>query len=118
MAMVTLVRCEKCKKWFEESELIDGSLCEICKKKEEAKSASAGQFGGDIKDQFLRYIERSGATSLTTLAKKYKNKVTEEEAEQALIDLETEQKITKRESKNKKGKYVYEIVVRTDSNEQ
>ncbi len=118
MAMVTLVRCGKCKKWFEETELIDGSLCETCKKKADAKSASAGQFGGDIKAQFLRYIERSGATSLTTLAKKYKNKVTEEEAEQALIDLEGEQKIKKRESKNKKGKFVYEIIVRTDPNEQ
>lgn len=116
MAMVTLIRCEKCKKWFKETELSEGSLCEACTKKEEAKSAASVQ-GGDIKEQFVRYIERSGATSLATLAKKYKSKVTEEEAEQALVELEIEGRIAKRESKNKKGKYVYEAG-RTDSNEQ
>ncbi len=108
MVMVTLVRCKKCKKWYEDTELNESNKCETCQKKEEQKALSAGT--GDIKQQFLRYIERSGATSLETLAKKYSNKVTYEETEQALAKLEENNNILKRESKNKKGKFVYEIV--------
>jgi len=85
-------------------------ICESCEKKEEMKKSAEKYTGDDIKVNFLNYIERSGATSLTTLAKKYKNKVTEEQALEALEGLVEEGKLIKRESKNKKGKYVYEIV--------
>lgn len=109
MAMVTLERCEKCKKWFESEELTEEHICETCHIKEVNKKAAAAT-GGDIKLQFLRYIERSGATSLATLAKKYSKKVTEQEAEEALNELEAAGEILKRESKNKKGKFVYERI--------
>lgn len=109
MAMVTLVRCEKCKKWYQDDELDENGICEACLQKEQQKAAAAEE-EDDIKQLFLKYIKRSGATSLATLAKKYKSKATAEEAEKALEELEAESKVQKRESKNKKGKFVYEIV--------
>lgn len=110
MTMISMARCQKCKKWFSDDELNENGICESCKKKEEMKKSSEKYTGDDIKLNFLHYIGRSGATSLMTLAKKYKNKVSEEEAEKALNELEAEGKLIKRESKNKKGKFVYEII--------
>jgi len=109
MAMISESRCLKCKKWFNDDELNEEHICEACVKKEEKKNAERYS-GDDIKVNFLNYIDRSGATSLTTLAKKYKNKVNEDEALAALEELVQESKLLKRESKNKKGKYVYEII--------
>ncbi|MBN1786503.1 MAG: hypothetical protein JW825_05925 [Candidatus Methanofastidiosa archaeon] len=110
MTMITLDRCQKCKKWFSGDELNDEQICEACQKKEDMKKNAERYTGDDIKLSILHYIERSGATSLHTLAKKYKSKVTENETQETLDDLEEEGKLVKRESKNKKGKYVYEII--------
>ncbi|HOP08737.1 MAG TPA: hypothetical protein PLC12_00790 [Candidatus Methanofastidiosa archaeon] len=108
--MISMIRCQKCKKWFSEDEMNEEQICESCQKKEEMKRSAEKYTGDDIKTNFLNYIERSGATSLATLAKKYKNKVNEEESMEALEELVKEGKLAKRESKNKKGKYVYEIL--------
>ncbi|MHC1604697.1 MAG: hypothetical protein ACXQTP_01815 [Candidatus Methanofastidiosia archaeon] len=107
MAMITVARCKKCKKWFDEKELDDKNICESCKKKEEQKKEKQMLKDKDIKSHFLKYIERSGATSLQTLVKRYKIDI--EEAKDALDTLEKEGKVIKRESKNKKGKFVYEF---------